>query len=99
MWNVGPPAFATMTAATLTAQLKFDLEWIILAVVLGGLVLLGGFVIVRYKRWHAEQQAAPPPMVIEDYRALMEQGVLDPREFERIREHLERNPPPPSTSR
>jgi hypothetical protein len=92
MWNVGPPA----VIAALTLQIQFNLEWMLLAGALVGLILLGGLVIVRFKRWQAEQQAPPPPTRIEDYRALMEQGLLDPREFERIRDHLENKVRPDS---
>jgi len=89
MWNVGPPA----VIATLTAQFQFNLEWMLLAGALVGLILLGGFVIVRFKRWQAEQESPTLPTRIEDYRALMEQGLLDPREFERIRDQLEKGQP------
>jgi hypothetical protein len=97
MWNVGPPA----GAAVLTAQFQLDLEWMLLAGAFVGLVLLGAYVIVRFKRWQAAQQATTLPPRIEDYRALMEQGLLEPREFERIRDRFEKNPPldsPPPSS-
>jgi hypothetical protein len=95
MWNVGPPA----VVAALTAQFRFDLEWMLLALVLVGLVALGIFVIVRFKRWMAEQQSPTLPTRVEDYRALLEQGLLDPAEFECIRQELENNHPPDAPSR
>jgi hypothetical protein len=88
--------------------MQFDLEGIVLAILLVGLVLLGALAVLWVKRWHAAHQAPLPPTRIEDYRALMEKGLLDPQEFERIRDRLamrdqlakrdppaERDAPPP----
>jgi hypothetical protein len=94
MWNVVPPA----VLAVLTIPFQVDLEWILLAIVLVGLVLLGALVIARFKHWQAAQQATTLAMRIEDYRALMEQGLLDPLEFERIREQLESKASPDTPS-
>jgi hypothetical protein len=93
MGHVGPPVLI----AHLTAQFRLDLEWIILATVLVGLVLLGIIVIVRYKRWQAAEQTPAPPTRLEEYQALMEQGLLDPQEFERIRDSLQKNSEPPTS--
>lgn len=82
------PADAILTA-NLTAQFRLDLEWVILAGILLGLVFLGGFIVARYKRWLVEQKTPPASMAIDDYRALLDQGLLDPEEFERIRRRLE----------
>ena len=92
MRNVRPPS----AFAALTARFRLDLEWILLAGLLAGLLLLGALVIVRFKRWQAAQQETALPRV-EDYQALMEQGLLDPLEFERIRERLNKKeaPDPP----
>ena len=57
-----------------------------LAIVLG--FVLGGLVIAFFKHWQAEQQAPAVPTRVEDYRVLMEKGLLDSTEFERIRAHL-----------
>ena len=57
MGTSAPPA----VLATLTAQFRLDLEWILLVSVLVGLILLGVFVIVRFKRWQAEQQTPGSP--------------------------------------
>jgi hypothetical protein len=91
MGHVSPPVLV----APLTAQFRLDLEWILLVSVLVGLILLGIFVIVRYKRWQAAQQTPASPTRLEDFRALMEQGLLDPQEFERLREFLQKNPETP----
>jgi hypothetical protein len=96
MWNVGPPAGPViLMARALPAQLQLDLEGIVLAIILVGLILLGVIVIVRFKRWQTAQRSPTVPARIEDYRALMEQGLLDPREFERIRQTLEGPGPMP----
>jgi hypothetical protein len=91
MGHVGPPVLS----AHLTAQFRLDLEWIILATSLVGLILLGLFVIVRYKRWQEAEQTPDPPTRLEDFKALMEQGLLDPQEFERIREAMQKTPESP----
>jgi hypothetical protein len=80
----------------LTAQFQFDPEWMLLAFVFVGLIFLGVFVIVRFKHWQAAQQPTTQATRIEDYRALMEQGLLDAREFERIRDGLEKKATPDS---
>jgi hypothetical protein len=90
MWKDGSPGLG----AALTAQIQLNLEWMLLAGSFVGLVLLGLFVIACVKRWHRAQQAPTPPTRLEDFRALMEQGLLDPLEFERIRERFENRPPP-----
>lgn len=91
MWTIRRPV--VLPAAT--AQFQFDFEWLLLALALMGVVLLGLYVVARFKRKLAQEQAAQP-LRVEDYRALMEQGLLQPQEFERIREHLERRTPPPT---
>jgi len=72
-----------------TAEVRFNLELVLWALLLVGLIFLGFFIIWWFKRWQAAEQAPLPPMGIEDYRILMEQGLLEPREFERIRERME----------
>ena len=86
MWNVGPPG----VFASLTAHFRFDLEWMLLAFVLVGLILLGIGVVIGFKRWQAGQQESTLGTRIEDYRALLEKGLLDPQEFERLRDRLEK---------
>jgi hypothetical protein len=73
--------------------MQFDLEGLLLAIVLVGLVLLGAFAVLWVKRWHAAHQAPSPPTRVEEYRALMEKGLLDPAEFERIRDQLAKREP------
>jgi hypothetical protein len=98
MNQVGPSSlFATLTARVLTAQMRLHLELAVLTLLLVGLLVLGITVIVAFKRWQAAQGQTPLAPRLEDYRALMEQGVLDPLEFERIRAHMEKKNPPGST--
>jgi hypothetical protein len=76
--------------------MRLNLELAVLTLLLVGLLILGITVIVAFKRWQASQEQPPLAPRLEDYRALMDQGVLDPREFERIREHMEKKEIPAS---
>jgi len=67
MWKVGPSA----VFAIMTARIQFDLEGMLLAITLVGLILLGVLVILWLKRWQAAQRSATSLTGIEDYRALM----------------------------
>lgn len=92
MTNVGPPrAFSP-----LWAQVRLDFELVILTGLLVGLLVLGCAAIVYFKRWQADERQTPAAPRLEDYRALLEQGVLDAAEFERIREHMQKKDPPGS---
>lgn len=101
MRKVGPPD----VLASVTAQFKFDLESIGLVLVFSGLVVVGVLIVTWYRR----SVVRPEPtstLGVEDYRALMEQGLLEPAEFERIRARLEYrghpevpSPPPSSDPR
>ena len=91
MWSASPPS----VLATLTAQFVFDLEWVLVTLALLGL-LVGGFVVVlRIKRAYAKDESASAGEQLSRYRALVEEGLMKPEEFEKIRGHLERKPPPP----
>jgi hypothetical protein len=94
MWNDGLPA----VPATLTARIQIDLESVLLVMVLVGLVALGITVIARTKRGLAEEEPRTFAGNVEDYRVLMEQGILDAAEFERIRDRLEKKAPEPPPS-
>ena len=74
------------------------MELVVLALGLIGLILGGLYVIGRFKRWQTGEQTTLPTR-LEDFRALMDKGLLDAQEFERIRERLAKtNPPPDSTA-
>jgi len=98
MWFVSPPADPpVLTPQALTAQVNIDWELVALAIALLGLNLGGWCVIVRIKRWQTDEQPTLPTR-LEDYRALMEKGILDAQEFDRIRERLEKSTPPPDST-
>jgi hypothetical protein len=90
MWSAGSPALL----ALLTATTQVGREVVLLVSVLAGLILVGVLVVMWFKRWQAAEQKSAPTMRVEDYRALMEQGLLDPQEFDRIRNYLENKVPP-----
>jgi hypothetical protein len=97
MWTRRP----SVVSAALTEKIRLDYEWLLLAVALIGLILLGLYVVVRLRRRLAEQKQPTLPMRIEDYRALLERGLLEPQEFERIRDKLEQktaSPPAPASA-
>ena len=97
MWQAGP---ATFTLG-LMAQAKVDPELIGLIILLVGLTVLGIVIVLKVRRWREEEQGSLAPQAqIEDYRALVERGDLDPRDFERIKALLENQAdgPPPSPS-
>lgn len=82
----------------MTAQFRFDVEWMLPTLLMVGAVGLGVIIIVWAKRWLTAQQATPAETTVEDYRVLLEQGLLDPQEFERIRDRLEARPAPPPSA-
>ncbi len=97
MHEVGPPsAVAPLMASLMAALLRLDLELVILTGLLVGVLVLGVSVIVWFKRWQEAQRQTPASPTLEDYRALVEQGYLDPIEFDRIREHMEKTDTPSS---
>ena len=84
--------------AGLFAQLRFDPELMIYAVLLILFIVAGCVAVVRVRRWRFEQAA---PTSIEDqlanYQTLVNRGEMDPQEFERLRAHLQQKaaqPPP-----
>ena len=93
MNNVGPPSAALPLMAAL---LRLDLELVFLTGLLVGVLVLGVAVIAWFKRWQEGQRQMPAAPTLEDYRALVEQGILDSLEFERIRERLEKTDQPES---
>src|SRR5438445_633786 len=85
-------------AVLVPAQVVFDLE---LALLLGGLGLLiavGLIAVIELRRRMTQDEEDPETLQsLEHYEALRDQGLLDPDEFERIRDLLERRdagPPP-----
>lgn len=91
MTSARPPASAI---AILTAEFTVDLELVILTLFLVCVVVVGSIVVIRVKRWRTASDDELVPR-IEHYRALLEQGMLAPEEFERIRTQLEARPQAP----
>jgi len=80
-----------MTAPLLLAELRIDWELTALCVLLIALIVVGCVAVVRVRRWrHAESTALSLTEHLQSYQTLVERGELDPREFERIKAHLEK---------
>ena len=98
MWNPRPPNLNLGW----TAFASIDPEFIGLILLLIGLVIGGVVLVIRARRWRDELPGPlTPDQQIEEYRALAEQGALDPKDFARIKAALEQmadqtTPPPTS---
>jgi hypothetical protein len=80
------------------AQPEASSQWDVwlAAAALIAMVALGTWAIYRVKRWReetAEEAADTPETSLDHYQQLMEDGLLDPDEFTKIKERLE-NPMP-----
>jgi hypothetical protein len=95
MWSASPGRFYGPVA-----QFRFDLELIILGVLLLGMVVGGIVLVTKARRWRME--SLPPSLEeqLQSFQALVESGEMDPQEFERLKAHLEQKaaPPPPSNT-
>jgi hypothetical protein len=78
------------------APFTLDWELVLLALALVGLLAAGLVLVVRVRRWRSLAEVVPTR--IEHYRALLEQGILAPEEFERIRDYLDRKSSDPGNS-
>lgn len=67
-----------------------DLELALLGAGLLVLLFIGFWFVIRVRRWQKEDETerVTPQQQIETYRALMEEGLLDPQEFEKLRQRL-----------
>lgn len=93
MWSVDPPAIPS----GLFGQLRFDPELTILCLLLAALLVAGGVLVVRTRRWRGTDPAGSIDDQVQNYQALVERGELAPEEFERIKARLEakaKEPPP-----
>lgn len=96
MSSAGP----LIVPAVVFAQLRVDLELILLAILLIVLIVAGCIAVVRVRRWRDVEST---PVSLEDhlqsYQVLVERGELDPREMEKIIAHLQKRqddkPPKP----
>lgn len=88
-WGLAMESTRPPVSPIVTAQVQLDPELILLALVFVGLVVIGTVVIIRVRRWSVATDR-PPPMCIDDYQRLMDEGLLAPQEFDRIRVMLEK---------
>jgi hypothetical protein len=90
-----PVAFAEFDVAVPDRH-WFDLELAGLILGLFVLIATGAVVALRSRSWTKPDVAAPPPEhSLAHYQDLLEQGLLDRAEFERIRARMQ-PPAPPS---
>jgi hypothetical protein len=95
MLSAGAPSLP----ATLFAQMRFDPELLILAILMVVLIVAGTVVVVRVRRWRTEELTPrSPEQQLRDYQAFVDRGELSPQEFEKIKAHMEqqRSQPPPN---
>lgn len=58
-----------------------------------GVCALGTWIIIRFKRWRleiSEQSATAPEEQLDHYQQMVEDGLLDPDEFARIKDHMKK---------
>jgi hypothetical protein len=82
----------------LLAAFPINPELLTASLLLFSALFLGAWGIVWVKRWRKRlNEPEPPPLqTAEDYQALYDQGVMSKEEYERIRTHLAKTPPPGS---
>jgi hypothetical protein len=85
MWSASPGRFCG-----LFAQFRFDVELIVLSLLLLGMIVGGIVLVVKARSWRTED---PLPLSLEEqlqsFQALVERGEMDAKEFERLKAHLE----------
>jgi hypothetical protein len=71
---------------------KGVLDWELVLIGAGLLVLIfvGFWFVLRIRRWQKEEEAdrVTPQQQLDNYRAMMEEGLLEPGEFEKLRKRL-----------
>lgn len=86
-------------ARSLWAQ-GFDWELLLLGAVLLAVIFAGFWVVLRVRGWQKDQEAEriTPQQQLEHYRNLLEDGLLEPQEFEKLKTKLGAGPDrlPPS---
>jgi uncharacterized protein YneF (UPF0154 family) len=91
MWSAPPSRVSGLFAQ----QVAVDLELVILAILLIGMIVGAIILVVRVRSWRRED----PPLTVEEqlqsFQALVEKGELEVRELERIKAHLEQAARPP----
>ncbi|MFO0969000.1 MAG: hypothetical protein U0793_25895 [Gemmataceae bacterium] len=84
-------------AQALWAQL--DWELILLGLALLVALFAGYWAVRRVRQWRQDDLAdrLTPEQQLDQYRELLDQGLLQPQEFERLKTRLQ-NAPPPDTA-
>jgi hypothetical protein len=95
MWSAPPSRVSGLFAQ----QVAVDLELVILAILLIGMIVGAIILVTRVRSWRTES----PPLTLEEqlqsFQALVEKGELDAKELERIKAHLDQQaarPPIPN---
>ncbi len=95
MGSARPPA-----PVLFAAEFEWDSELIALTILLVSMVGLGVAATVWAKRWRkAAEEPENAEELVEHYEALIDEGLLDPAELERIRACLETQAPPAEPDR
>jgi hypothetical protein len=96
MWSASPGRFCG-----LFAQFRFDLDLIILSVLLFGIIVGGVVLVAKARHWRTEDPQ-PPSLEeqLQSFQALVQRGEMDAKEFERLKAYLEQKAgtPPPSNT-
>jgi hypothetical protein len=73
----------------------FDWELVLLGVALLAVLFIGFWVVLRVRQWQKDEEAArlTPQQQLDGYRALLDQGLLEAQEFEKLKARLETKPP------
>jgi hypothetical protein len=98
MWMIG----SSGAGLVLVGQVGRFLRWDFCLSVGGliGVIGLGVWAWLWVKRWRtevAEEASRSPAQQLEHYQKMMDDGLLDPEEFARVKARLEGAPPPPDT--
>lgn len=76
--------------SSLSGQRKLDWELVGLGGILLVLIALGGWMVSRFRNWREEEKSEnlPREQQAEQYRRMLEEGLLEPEEFERLHRRL-----------
>jgi hypothetical protein len=84
MWHQWPAGLFALLPAR---GMNLELIWATVGLVAA--ILLGVILIVWVDRWRKRSRAEGPADELDQYRGLLDQGLLSPEEYERIRTRLE----------
>jgi hypothetical protein len=95
MWTVHNPA----ADAILFGQVRLEWDLVLASGALLCVVALGVWAIVKVKKWReepAEEVGPTHQQLLEHYKKMVAEGLLDPDELARIKAQLDQNQPPAS---